>query len=156
MSCRVPDADGAVYVARISLISGEHRLPACCRRQLADDSNQWREFLVVHVRWAFRQAAEKDRFATANSSCGGLAACAPQRSNMPATSPCTKRVVTTNSRDDQVRSSSRRLHRRNVAVARRKLRSCGDVSAVQSRCSLSKIFRPAGSTIVFAMVPQMG
>src|SRR5437016_680977 len=27
---------------------------------------------------SFRQAAEKDRLATANPSCGGLAACAPQ------------------------------------------------------------------------------
>src|SRR6516164_6510213 len=35
-------------------------------------------------------------------------------------------------------------------------RSDSHLTALQSRCSLSKIFRPAGSRIVFAMVPQMG
>src|SRR6266487_2938381 len=35
-------------------------------------------------------------------------------------------------------------------------RSGGDLAAIQFGCLLSKIFRPAGSRIVFAMVPQMG
>jgi len=35
-------------------------------------------------------------------------------------------------------------------------RSGSHLTAVQSRCSLSKIFRPAGSTIVFELVLRMG
>src|SRR2546423_11825400 len=46
----------------------EHRLPACCRRQLADDFHYMATILAVDFQIAFRQAAEKDR----------LAACAPQ------------------------------------------------------------------------------
>src|SRR6266478_7826378 len=47
---------------------------AACRRHSMGRSEVWnRTFAEI-----FRQAAEKDRFATANPSCGGLAACAPQ------------------------------------------------------------------------------
>ncbi len=57
--------------ARNALRSGEHRLPACSRRQLADDSLATsKETSAANVRRPFRQADEKDR----------LAACAPHTS----------------------------------------------------------------------------
>jgi hypothetical protein len=44
--------------------SGEHRLPACCPRQLAEDCITHRKVSVAtNVGRAFRQAAEKDRLA---------------------------------------------------------------------------------------------
>ncbi|PYL08747.1 MAG: hypothetical protein DME33_06655 [Verrucomicrobia bacterium] len=52
---------------RIARDFGEHRLPACSRRQLADDRTGSQAGVSVSAE-AFRQAAEKDR----------LAACAPQ------------------------------------------------------------------------------
>ena len=63
---------------RVCPDSEEHRLPACYRRELADDvwprnkTSQWgcKEF--------FGRLPKKDRFSTANPSFGGLAACAPQ------------------------------------------------------------------------------
>jgi hypothetical protein len=47
---------------------------AACRRPF----HALKKLLSPNVQRAFRQAAEKDRFATANPSCGGLAAGAPQ------------------------------------------------------------------------------
>ena len=40
---------------------------------------------AANLRRAFRQAVEKDRFATTNPTCGRLAACARQSSSAPAT-----------------------------------------------------------------------
>jgi hypothetical protein len=56
------------FVQRLSTRSGERRLLACGRRQLADDTRALQRTPASNVQRAFRQAAEKDR----------LAACAPQ------------------------------------------------------------------------------
>ena len=62
-----PLADDADGFARLS---GEHRLPAYRRRQLADDSQRFTRTLLPNVQRAFRQAAAKNR----------LGGCAPQTS----------------------------------------------------------------------------
>ena len=41
-------------------ISGERRLPACCRRQLADDSEALQELVLLMIE-ELSAAAEKDR-----------------------------------------------------------------------------------------------
>ena len=57
-----------VLVERLGTRSGERRLLACSRRQLADDTTVLQTVSPSDVETAFRQAAEKNR----------LAACAPQ------------------------------------------------------------------------------
>src|SRR5439155_8304044 len=57
---------------------------------------------------------------------------------------------------DSIPSPPRRLSEGTGQTPECTCRSCSYVTALQSRRSLRKIFRPARSTIVFAMVPRMG
>jgi len=58
--------------------------------------------------------------------------------------------------NDQVPSPPTGLHQRNVAFVGRKRRSRGNIPAIQSRNYLREIFRRAGPTILFAVVPPTG
>ena len=57
---------------------------------------------------------------------------------------------------DSIPSPPRRLSEGTGQTPEWTCRSCSYVTALQSRRSLRKIFRPARSTIVFATVPRMG
>src|SRR5437879_12944595 len=57
---------------------------------------------------------------------------------------------------DQIRSASRRLRSRHGWPACRARRPGGDVAALQSWGSISKIFRPSGPRIVFELVLSLG